>query len=83
MTPKSIDETLTRSEREAPFRIADHAEALPDGPTRTLTVWDGTEWREYDPRTRKRIDAGAVELPPAVAGAYLAGEPVIDEEICA
>lgn len=85
MTPPTIDATLTQEERSAPFRDpGPDAEPLPAGPLRTLTVWNGHTWRDYDPRTRKRIASGTVVLPPVVArGLCDDAEPIIDEEVCA
>lgn len=43
-----VDETLTRTEREAPFRLSPADPALDDGPTRLACLWDGDAYVEID-----------------------------------
>lgn len=52
---ESVAATLTRVEREAPFRPAPPDVETLAGPTRTFVIWRGRRWVEVDPATRRRI----------------------------
>lgn len=43
-----VDDTLTRAEREAPFRLSDPGPALDEGPTRLACLWEGETFEDVD-----------------------------------
>lgn len=63
-----VDETLTRTEREAPFRLAVvDVEPLPPV-TRLALEWDGCRYAETDPATGHTLTVGGLQLEAGKRG---------------
>lgn len=60
----SVADTLVNSdspsERTDVFDLAPMDASPLDGPNRTLTIWVGSRWAEFDAKTRKFIRRGKV-----------------------
>jgi hypothetical protein len=60
MTPRTVDATLTRAEREASFRIPEPEFEPIQKPTRLALEWENLTFAEIDPATGQVVAVGEV-----------------------
>lgn len=61
---QSIENTLTRADREAPFALGDGDFDPVPRPSRTPIDWDGLAWTEFDFVTGEIIATGCIAPLP-------------------